>query len=125
MKKLIYFLSLSSLTLYGFQCGKGDDEFYCTEEFRSVTIRVNGPVLEDFFTIRVSNGDTIRPNGIGVWENYYPVLDDAFQTKLIGKEEVFRFYGKIQNTTVVMEDYLIGADRCHIYKVLGTEEVDI
>ena len=42
---------------------KNTQEIACTEEYRFVTITVNGAQLDNFYTIRISNGipfDTIK-----------------------------------------------------------------
>lgn len=100
-------------------------EVNCTEEFRTVGVTVTGDSLTDFYTIRISNSDTIRivvdyPNN-----QWYPVLDDNYQNKIANSQESFRFIGEINDTIVVNEDFIIRADQCHISKVSGKEVVNL
>ena len=59
---------------------KNTQEIACTEEYRFVTITVNGAQLDNFYTIRISNGDTIRHDQeMGLDSNVYVVLTDSYQ----------------------------------------------
>lgn len=101
------------------------DEVYCTEEFRTISITVNGPALDDFYTLRESTGDTLIINHDSIWGNAYPVLDDNFQKTLEDKTETFRFHGIINDSIVVNEPFVIKADKCHIIFVSGKQEVNL
>jgi hypothetical protein len=103
-----------------------EDMVVCTMEFRMVSIQVNGPTLDTFYTIRLSTGDTIRPiSGRQFQENTYTVLDDNYQPLLVNAEDSFRFYGILQQQQVVNEVFKIKADRCHIDYVSGRTEVTL
>lgn len=102
-----------------------DDGLICTEEYRTIGIEVTGGTLEDHYTVRVSNGDTIRFASEFVFDNWYPVLADDYQEKLEGRTETFRFEGWIAEQIVVQEDFRIRADQCHIELVSGNTEVTI
>ena len=113
---------------FGFAClisilSCKDDEIFCTEEFRTVGLEITGAVLDDHFTIRVSNGDTLRVGT--VFFDFYPVLDDSFQPELENKEEQFSFIGIIADTIAVFEPFVIEADECHIMKVSGVDRVEL
>lgn len=91
-----------------------------------VSIKINGPVLDTFYTVRLSTGDTIRPiSGRQFFENTYSVLDDNYQPQLMNAQDSFRFYGIIQNQQVVNELFTIKADRCHIDYVSGRTEITL
>jgi hypothetical protein len=99
-------------------------QIYCTDEFRSIVIKVSGDPLTDHYTVRLSNSDTIRRQQMGEPQTqWYTVLNDTYQRKLANKQDVFRFIGKRGDVIVVEEDYLIGADECHVYKVSGKDEI--
>jgi hypothetical protein len=100
------------------------EQVLCTYDFRSIGIKVSGEPLTAYCTVRLSNSDTIRhPKEGEPQTQWYTVLDDAYRPKLANKEDVFRFIGKRGDDIVVEEDYRIGADECHIYKVSGKDEI--
>ena len=114
-----------SLTISLPGCTEEDKEAVnCTEEFRSARVKVPGEPLTEFFTIRLSNSDTIRyPDKYDPKQGYYLVLDDSYQPKLEGRQDTFRFIGKRNNIIVVQEDYVFKADQCHITKVSGKDQL--
>ena len=122
MKKVVILLSIVLLA----SCQKPDDKA-CTMEWRSIQIKVVGAALDDYFTIRLATGDTLRfsSDPIGTTTDYYPVLDDSFQPSLANKTENFRFVGVIENTVVVNEAFVIAADNCHINYVSGNLTVTL
>lgn len=108
-------------------CSSGDDpvEVNCTEEFRMIGVKVTGEELTDFYTLRVSTGDTIRFTNGDTYPlvNWYPILDDSFQPILEGSEEEFLFVGELDGPEVLRETYVIGADQCHIYRQSGPQAI--
>lgn len=99
------------------------DEVFCTEEFRSIRIKVSGDSLTDYYTVRRSNADTIRfKQSDPVFEQNYVVLNDNYQKKLENQQDTFRFVGK-RASGDVQEDFVISADHCHITKVSGKSEI--
>ena len=99
-----------------------DKGIICTEEFAMVGITVSGQALDRCFTIRLSTSDTLSTNSFH-FENWYTIATDELREDLRNRKENFRFYGLINDSVVVMEDYVIGADDCHIYKVSGRDSV--
>jgi hypothetical protein len=118
------FLVLSSafifVMLLSFQCKR---ETACTMEFRTVGIQVIGDPLDDFYTIRNLNGDTLRYENYGFEDNYYIILDDNFHVYLKNSSENFTFIGIINGEKVVDEAFVIRGDDCHIEKVSGAVTV--
>lgn len=50
---LLFFLMIS--------CNKKEYlEIACTMESRIITVEISGPELDDFYSIQISNGDTLR-----------------------------------------------------------------
>jgi|GEM_PF-813070 len=101
------------------------DEIICSDEFRIVGVTVTGGELQDFYTVRSSTNDTIRYSDnqdypMGRW---YPVLDDSYQILLEGIEDDFYFVGILDGVKVINQHFIIGADRCHIYKLSGPREI--
>ncbi len=99
------------------------DEVVCTEEFRYITIKVSGEPLTEYYTVRLSDSDTIRPNPAdAVFDKIYIVLSDNYQKKLENKKDTFRFIGK-RESGIVRENFVISADHCHISKISGKSEI--
>jgi hypothetical protein len=96
-------------------------------EFRYITIKVNGAILDTFFTVRLSNQDTIHLyKDTTSWGNLvYPVLTDAYQIHMVNRLDSFRFCGFINQTQVVNEVFVIKANECHIDYVSGRTEVTL
>ena len=102
------------------------DQLNCTADFQFVTIEVIGDTLTDFFTLRQSNGDTIRHEDQYLpFELTYIVLTDNFRDELQNTQENFIFKGFIEDSLVVEEPFEIGAGRCHIAKVSGKDKVQL
>jgi len=97
----------------------------CTEDFRAVSIEVTGADLTQTHTIQKDNNDTLFSENNPLFADSYTVLDDNFQDELEGEERDFRFVGLVGDSVVVDEDFVIGADECHIYKVSGSSRVDL
>ncbi len=115
---LVFFLNSTSC--------KRDNEVSCTEEYRYVTITINGVVLDDFFTLRNINGDTIRyEKDTFIGNNVYIVLSDSYQNVIKNKVENFTFKGLINDSIVVNEQFVIKADECHIEYISGKTEVNL
>lgn len=124
MKKILI-LGVLIATLFLTACKK-DDSVFCTMDFRTVSIEVQGgDPLSRFFTIRMQTGDTITHEDLGVFENFYPVLTDNFQKVLENRSESFRFLGFVNDSLVVNELFVIGADRCHIEKISGKSKIEL
>ncbi len=105
---------------------KNTQEIACTEEYRFVTITVNGRQLDNFYTIRISNGDTIRHDQeMGLDSNVYVVLTDSYQKNIQNSVENFVFHGLIGDSLVINEPFVIKADMCHIDYVSGKTEVNL
>ena len=106
-------------------CAPENDQVVCTMEWRTVTITVNRPPLDSFYTLREATGDTIRLIRDNIpGSNDYPVLTDSYQPVLQGQTGTFRFLGFMQDSVTVNDAFVIGADRCHIYYVSGNQVVN-
>ena len=98
----------------------------CTTEFESVGVQVLGDSLTSFYTIRLTNSDTIRlSTGIEAQTHWYLILDDSYRQRLANSQESFRFVGKRGQRIIIQEDYVIAADECHIKKVSGKSEIQL
>lgn len=114
-------------TLIGLtSCNDKNNEIFCTEEFRVITITINGVVLDDNFTLRNSTGDTLRfEEDIFGEGTTFTVLNDLFKDSLRNRQENFTFIGIIGDSVVVEEPFVIRADECHIELVSGLTEITL
>ena len=123
MNKIILILGV---LLFSKSCfDKNKDGVICTEIFASVTIEVTGSSLDDYYTVRASNNDTIRINEDLFGENVYTVLDDNYMPELRNDRDEFTFFGIIAGQAVVSEKIVISADECHITKISGKDVVNL
>ena len=95
----------------------------CTEQFVMISLSVtdanNTPIrLDDYKVHRTDTGKEISSPNYGM-DNYYPIIDDSFQSELANKELTLTFTGFIDNQQVINETYVVSADCCHIYLVSG------
>ena len=83
--------------------------------------------MTGFYTIRVSNADTIRFTEYFLpIVNTYPILNDSyFDTLKNSPPADFRFIGEINDTIVIDEPYKISADDCHIFVISEKSEVQL
>lgn len=133
MKKLLFFaayiISLGSCIKETPPANNCED-VACTMMFAAVTVQVKDnsaqPVtLDEYYTVNISRGDTIRPIN-GTWgDGSYVVVDDNYVSKMYNQEYNFRFIGFVKGKPVVNEVYSISADCCHVNKKSGTGEIVI
>jgi hypothetical protein len=126
MKK-VFLLLVPVIALAG--CIKCYDDGVCTEEFRTIGLKVESPnktpvALDSSYTIRVSNNERIRPQQ-STMAGYYVVLDDSYHAKLKKAEDDFRFVGWRNNQVVVDQAFRIAGDNCHIIKRSGPDSVTV
>lgn len=96
----------------------------CTEEFVSVRVEVSGAELGKTYSF-TADKDTLHQASQPLFENFYTVADDMNQDELEGKEVNVTFHGYIGDSLAVEENYVIGADKCHIFKVSGKEKIEL
>lgn len=96
----------------------------CTKEFVVVSINITGKSLTQAYTVREKTKDTLTYSFYEGTERY-TVLDDNFQSDLEDQQEEFIFVGKINDTIVIQEKFIIKADKCHIEKVSGPSKIDL
>jgi len=112
---LLFFLVIS--------CNKKENsEIACTMEFRIITVEISGPELDDFYSIQISNGDTLRFDVYTRINNLYPIVDDSFSVKE-GIEKRIDFVA-IRGDQIRKSPYTFTSDGCHIIKKSGLEVID-
>ncbi len=121
--KVCLFLCIIALVA---SCSSNDDEVFCTMEFRIISLEVIGAELTSYFTIREATQDTLFLSEDLMFFNAYPVLSDGeFDLFETNEVEAFRFQGFVEDSLVIDEPYLIGADECHVFKEEGKSSIDL
>jgi hypothetical protein len=119
MKKIIFFLLIASIC---FSCVKlGDQkEVMCTDEFSVIDVTVQypdgSPVALDSIKVLWGERDITHIIDFEMNRQFgrYPIVDDALQDELEGISVSITAYGYLDGKEVFKEDYLVGADECHI-----------
>lgn len=129
MKKLF----IIAITTTIFSCNNTNnnncDSAICTANFKMITVTVTDKndekiILDESYTVRLKNNDTIRNLGT-LNAGTYVVLSDSYTEQLRNIKEDFQFIGIKDNATIVNEQYNIGADCCHIYLESGRRSVQL
>lgn len=97
--------------------GSNKAEGNCTDIFKTTYITIKGLTLDDCYTLRISNKDTIRE--IIYDSNKYAVLNDRYRNALKNSTDSFHFVGLIKDSIVLIEPFIFNADNCHIHYVSG------
>jgi len=126
--KHLFFISIA-LLLFFVSCKKNtadtpdEDLLVCTLIYVTESVTVSGTVLDDFYSIRLSTGDTLRLEDYESEDQYYPILNDSSipQTKDI--EERIDFVA-VRGDQTLKTPYSFTSDGCHIIKVSGLEVID-
>lgn len=93
-----------------------------------IVVQVSGDTLDEYYTVRNINQDTIRPSndafppGIS---STLSVLTDSYLEHIKESESEFIFVGLIDDSVRVWEPYIIGVDECHIYLVNGPAQIHV
>ena len=101
------------------------EEIICSTISKTIAVKINGQQLDTYYTLRISDQDTIRQEGNRTEENFYPILSDIYHINLINKKDSFHFVGLVNDSIVVLEPYIIGGDDCHIYLQSGPRIINL
>ena len=129
MKSKHLLFIIIALPLYFMSCKKtptdtpDEDLLVCTLIFVTESVTVSGTVLDDFYSLRLSTGDTLRLEDYNSKDQYYPILDDSSipQTKNI--EERIDFVA-LRGDQILKTPYTFTSDGCHIVKKSGLEVIN-
>ncbi|MDR1161004.1 MAG: hypothetical protein LBK45_01570 [Tannerellaceae bacterium] len=119
MKKIVFFLLIVSICS---SCKKtdGKEEVLCTMEYRSIDIKVQyadgSSVALDSFKVVWGEREITQIFDFEMNQKFgsYPIVDDGLQGELRGLSVPITAYGYLDGKEVFKEDYLVGADECHI-----------
>jgi len=118
-------LIASGIAMISVACNR---DSVCTDDLRMITVEISGDTLDEYYTVRNSNQDTIRhgqnvsPADIG---SILVVLTDSYRDQIKNTESEFIFVGLIDDSIRVWEPYIIGANECHIYHVNGPTQIQV
>ncbi|MBL7976558.1 MAG: hypothetical protein JNJ85_16690 [Candidatus Kapabacteria bacterium] len=125
MKSTVHSILIALIILFFTSCNTNNN-VACTTVYVSVVVTVHGGVLDKYFTIQNSTGDTIRyKTTSGKSDSLYGVLSDDYIHKFKHEVETFTFKGFVQDSLVINEQYLIKADQCHIYYLSGKTDIKL
>ncbi len=118
------FILIIFVVLHLDMCELNHGDTVCTEIFAAVSVKVEGKVLTDFYTLRPSTGDLIR-HELMYGDSFYTVLDDNYVSELKNDEDTFVFCGFYRGEKVIEENYVISADECHVQKISGASVISL
>ena len=100
-----------------------EDLLVCTSIFVTESVTISGTVLDDFYSLSLSTGDTLRLEDYNSKDQYYPILDDSSipQTKNI---EVRIDFVALRGDQILKTPYTFTSDGCHIVKTSGLEVIN-
>ena len=133
MKKFHIYIFL--LLLLGCNDDKSDcPDTICTQNFVTITVFINdtnaNPISLDRFEVLIieSGVDITRIVSETAFEimqqtGAYPVFGDEYQPSFANTEVQINFKGIINDQVIVNEDYTVGADCCHVYRISGNTNI--
>lgn len=100
-----------------------EDLLACTLIFVTESVTVSGSILDDFYSLRLSTGDTLRLEDYNAEDRFYPVLNDNSIPQNKGIEEQIEFVA-LRGDQILKTPYTFSSDGCHIVKISGLEVLD-
>lgn len=99
----------------------------CTEEFRSIGVNIRAidgaPVALDMYTVVDGEDELALDANVDMERGWHVIFTDAFQSQYENREVTLTLTGYIDGTVVVNQDFVVGADCCHVFLVSGPEEI--
>lgn len=122
---LLFFLALGFYSLISCATTQPQDDIICSTIFKSISVGINGQQLDRYYTIRVSDQDTIINEDTSTEDSFYPVMTDQYHGNLINKRDSFHFVGLVNDSIIVEQPYVIGGDDCHINLISGPKTINL
>ncbi len=112
-------------------CGENT---FCTENYVTigVTIKDNSGVkivLDSYKVIDMATKEDLTlPYSNEEFENYrntgyYPIFSDAYRVQYQNSKTTISFIGYISENEVITEEFIVGADCCHVSLISGNTEI--
>ncbi|WP_405411899.1 hypothetical protein [Maribacter sp. Asnod1-A12] len=106
----------------------------CTLNFVTITVSIKdlsgeAVVLNNYEVIDNETGENLAADFNDVeYENFkeqgfYPIFNDANRSQYQNSTATLTFKGTIDNEEVITEDYIVGADCCHVSLISGNTEI--
>ena len=129
MKPFISFLLI--LTFFACSCTQNVApcplDIACTEEFRSIGVTIldsaGTPVTLDRYSVFESGNELAIDFNLGLGEGWHTIFSDTYQMTYQNQEVTITLEGYLGGEMVVNQDYVVGADCCHVFLVSGPEEI--
>lgn len=106
----------------------------CTEIYVTLTVSVKNDsgdnvALDSFEVVDTKTGENLTVNYNDSEYQYYkeqglyPIFSDKYQKQYQNSETTISFKGYISNKVVVDQDFVVGADCCHVNLISGPTEI--
>ncbi|WP_339625839.1 hypothetical protein [uncultured Maribacter sp.] len=106
----------------------------CTQNFVTLTVSVKDAsgaaiVLDSYEVINVDSGKNLtddfndEENQYFKEQGLYPILSDAHRVEYQNSTATLTFKGYISNEEVINEEFVVGADCCHVSLISGNTEI--
>ena len=108
----------------------------CTQNFVTLTVSAKDAsgaaiLLDSYEVIDVDSGKNLTDDFNDEENQYlkeqglYPILSDANRVKYQNSTATLTFKGYISNEEVINEEFVVGADCCHVSLISGNTEIII
>jgi len=104
----------------------------CTEEYVTLIVTIidseYNPIeldsykvvlIDTFQDITINESDWMKNLGI------YPLFSDSYTNDYLNDSVEINFMGYINNKIVVNENYIVGADCCHVHLIEGQTDIQL
>ena len=117
------FVGMMALIAFSFSsCELFDGGVVCTEQFESIVVNVTGDLPDEVYTVQQNTRDTLTfPQDLSV--GVYVVIDDSYAEELRNSQETFWFHAVRNGSVEIRQEFVVGADECHIFKVTGPDSI--
>jgi hypothetical protein len=111
-----------------------DENTFCTENYVTIgiTIKDNSGVkivLDSYKVIDMATKEDLTlPYSNEEFENYrntgyYPIFSDAYRVQYQNSKATISFIGYISENEVITDEFIVGADCCHVSLISGNTEI--
>ncbi|WP_339835904.1 hypothetical protein [uncultured Maribacter sp.] len=106
----------------------------CTQNYKTIGVTIKDSfgvkiVLDSYTVIDMATKEDLTISYSNEeFENYrdtgyYPIFSDAFRVQYQNSKATISFKGYISDNEVVTEDFIVGADCCHVRRISGNTEI--
>ena len=106
----------------------------CTEIYVTLTVSIKNTsgdiiALDSFEVVDTNTGKNLTENYSDPEYQYYkeqglyPIFSDKYHEQYKNSEAVISFKGYVSNNKVVDQEFIVGADCCHVNLISGPSEI--